>query len=193
MINAIIMASGFSRRMGKNKLILKYKDGILAESVFKVVDNMGFNEVLVVTQYDEIATLSKKYRFNHVLNYNSEMGQSESIKLGLNNSSDADGYMFFVADQPFLDEIYLKKMIYEFLDDPSSIIIPRSTEKTGNPVIFPRDKKSDLLKLTGDEKGKKVISDSSNIKYIEVPEKMLFDIDTIDDYKELGGNGNETN
>jgi len=49
------------------------------------------------------------------------------------------------------------------------------------------------MNLQNDEKGKKVIVQSSKIKYLEVPEKMLLDIDTREDYKRLGGNKDEVN
>lgn len=193
MISAIIMASGFSRRMGENKLLLKYKGSILAERVFKSVKDMNFNEVIVVTHYEEIIRLSEEYGFKNIINKNAEVGQSESIKLGLNNAKDNRGYMFFVADQPFIDTNYLNKLVEEFKKDPEYIVIPRNGEKTGNPVIFPCSKKSDLLKLNNDEKGKKVIAQSSKIKYVEVPKKMLLDIDTREEYEKLGGSIDEIN
>lgn len=193
MISAIIMASGLSRRMGENKLLLRYGNSILAENVFRAVKEMDFDDVVVVSQYEEIFKLSDKYNFKIVNNKNADVGQSESIKLGLNNVVDSRGYMFFVADQPFIDIFYLKELVKEFENYPEYIVMPRSNGITGNPVIFPCNKKGELMNLQNDEKGKKVIVQSSKIKYLEVPEKMLLDIDTREDYKRLGGNKDEVN
>lgn len=184
-ITAIIMASGLSTRMGDNKLLLNYKNEPIIQYVFEAVKNCLFYEVIVISQYNEIKEISENYEFKYVHNEKSDIGQSESIKLGILNSKPCDGYMFFVGDQPLVDEIYIKNMISAFYKNLDYIIIPKFKNKTGNPVIFPFSKKEELLKLKNDEKGKKVINKTSNIKYIEVPESMLFDIDTKEDYKKL--------
>ena len=54
-------------------------------------------------------------------------------------------------------------------------------------MIFPYDKKNDLLLLNGDEKGKKVINNSNQVIYVDVDEEMLFDIDTKEDYEKIKG------
>ena len=186
MITSIIMASGLSTRMGKNKLLLNYNNKLIIEYVFEVAKKINFYEVIVVSQYNEIENLSKQYNFRYIHNKNANIGQSESIRLGILNSKESKGYMFFVGDQPFLDEKCIKKMINTFNEDKEYTIIPRYKNKTGNPVIFPYNKRSELLNLKGDEKGKKVITKISKIKYIDVSESMLFDIDTKEDYKKLG-------
>lgn len=184
-ITAIIMASGLSTRMGANKLLLNYNNKPIIQYVFEAVKNSLFYDVIVISQYDEIKNISKNYEFKYVHNENAYMGQSESIKLGILNSKPCDGYMFFVGDQPLIDDIYIKNMICAFYKNPDYIVIPKCKGKTGNPVIFPFSKKEELLKLKNDEKGKKIINKTSNIKYIEVPKGMLFDIDTKEDYKKL--------
>lgn len=184
-ITAIIMASGLSTRMGANKLLLDYKNEPIIQYVFEAVKNCLFHEVIVISQYNEIKKISENYEFKYVHNEKYDIGQSESIKLGILNSKPCDGYMFFVGDQPLLDEIHIKNMISAFYKNLDYIIIPKYKNKTGNPVIFPFSKKEELLKLKNDEKGKKIINKTSNIKYIEVPESMLFDIDTKEDYKKL--------
>ncbi|HSQ90338.1 molybdenum cofactor cytidylyltransferase [Romboutsia sp.] len=190
MITAIIMASGLSSRMGENKLLLNYNNKPIIEYVFKAVKKSNFNEVIVVSQYNEIEKLSKEYKFKYIHNENANTGQSESIKLGTLNSKKSDGYMFFVGDQPFIDIKHIETMIKTFNENKEYIIIPRYKNKSGNPVIFPYNKINELLNLKNDEKGKKVITKTSKIKYVDVSENMLFDIDTKEDYKKLGV-GNE--
>ena len=73
------------------------------------------------------------------------------------------------------------------LENKDKIVIPRSNNRTGNPVIFPYNKKEELLLLKNDEKGKKIINNSSEIIYLEVDEELLFDIDTKKDYERLRG------
>ena len=40
LISAIIMASGFSRRMGKNKLLMKYNDKFLIEYTLDTIKSI---------------------------------------------------------------------------------------------------------------------------------------------------------
>lgn len=187
MVNAIIMASGLSRRMGKNKLLLKYKEIPVIEHVLIEISKCKFNEVILVSQYDKILELGQKYGFKLIKNNNAEIGQSESIKLGLQNSSKCDGFMFFVGDQPKVSSKYINKLLDSFDSNKDNIVIPRYKNRCGNPVIFPYDKKDALLLLNNDEKGRKVINNSNQVIYIDVIEDMLFDIDTKEDYEKLKG------
>ncbi|SCI13288.1 MULTISPECIES: molybdenum cofactor cytidylyltransferase [unclassified Romboutsia] len=187
MVNAIVMASGLSKRMGENKLLLKYKDIPLVEHILREIKKCDFNEVILVSQYEEILQLGKRYNFKIVKNENSHVGQSESIKLGINNSSDCDGYMFFVGDQPKLKSEHINTIMNTFKHNKDYIIIPKSNNKCGNPVIFPYKIKEELLLLKHDEKGKKVINNNSSILYVNIDEDILFDIDTKSDYDKLRG------
>ena len=95
--------------------------------------------------------------------------------------------MFFVGDQPKVSRKYINKLIDRFEKNKDNIVIPKHENRCGNPVIFPYDKKNDLLLLNGDEKGKKVINNSNQVMYVDVNEEMLFDIDTKEDYEKVKG------
>lgn len=185
MISAIVMASGFSRRMGENKLLMDFNGKTIIENTFEVLKKCDFKEVIVVSQYEEVLKIANKYQFKFVLNDNAQIGQSESIKLGIRNSGKYDGYMFFVGDQPLINNDDLKELINEFERKKEYIVIPRYDNKTGNPVIFPTCLKNNLLSLKNDEKGKKVINEYDKIKYVNVSKYTLLDVDTKLDYENL--------
>ena len=48
LISAIIMASGFSRRMGENKLLMKYNNKFLIEYTLDVISKCNFKDKLIV-------------------------------------------------------------------------------------------------------------------------------------------------
>lgn len=185
MIIAIVMASGFSRRMGENKLLMDFNGKTIIENTFGALKKSDFKEVIVVSQYEEVLKIANKYQFKFVLNDNAQIGQSESIKLGIRNSGKCDGYMFFVGDQPLINNDDLKELINEFEENKEYIVIPRYDNKTGNPVIFPTYLKNNLLSLKNDEKGKKVINEYDKIKYVNVSKYTLLDVDTKLDYENL--------
>lgn len=185
MISAIVMASGFSRRMGENKLLMDFNGKTIIESTFESLKKCDFKEVIVVSQYEEVLKIANKYQFKFVLNDNAQIGQSESIKLGIRNSGKCDGHMFFVGDQPLINNDDVKELINEFGENKEYIVIPRYDNKTGNPVIFPTCLKNNLLSLKNDEKGKKVINEYDKIKYVNVSKYTLLDVDTKVDYENL--------
>lgn len=185
-ITGIILASGLSKRMGKEKLLLNI-DGIpIIERVIRSVKGSKIDDIILVYKNDEIKEIGKKYNIKTVLNENSNLGQSESIKLGLKNSySFTDGYMFFVGDQPYLDSYIINKIIDKYDNENSKIIIPRYNNKNGNPVLFSSKLKDKLLDLKGDTGGRKIINETNEVDYIDFKDERLgIDIDTIEEYDE---------
>ena len=185
LISAIIMASGFSRRMGENKLLMKYNNKFLIQYTLDTISKCNFKDRVIVTQYKAIKEIGEKLNFKVVINQQPNKGQSESIKLGIKNCKESEGYMFFVGDQPLLEGKDIEKLIEVFNEDTSYIVIPQCKGKCGNPVIYPKKYKKDILNLEGDKGGKSIIKSSDKIKYVNVCEDTLFDIDYIDDFNNL--------
>jgi molybdenum cofactor cytidylyltransferase len=185
MISAIILAAGYSRRMGVNKLLLKYRGKSLIQSTIDTILQCGFSEVILVGRVEEIIEIGNINGLIVVENQNAEKGISESIKLGVLHAKEVDGYMFFTADQPFLDVDTIKSLIREFIENPTYIIVPRCDERQGNPVIFPPDLKEEFLKLEGDIGGKTIINENPDrVRFIETNDSWeLFDVDTSENYE----------
>ena len=60
-VTAVIMCSGFSRRMGENKLLMDFRGKRMFEYTVDTVKKAGFYKTVVVTAYDEIADYSEKF------------------------------------------------------------------------------------------------------------------------------------
>ncbi|MGK0465158.1 molybdenum cofactor cytidylyltransferase [Clostridium sp.] len=185
MISAIILAAGYSRRMGVNKLLLKYRGKSLIQSTIDTILQCGFSEVILVGREEEVIEIGNINELIVVENQNAEEGISESIRLGVQHAKEVDGYMFFTADQPFLDVDTIKSLIREFIENPTYIIVPRCDVRRGNPVIFPPDLKEDFLKLEGDIGGKTIINENlDRVKFVETSDSWeLFDVDTSENYE----------
>lgn len=188
MITGIIMASGFSKRMGKDKLLLDINGETLIERVIKAVKESNIEEIIMTYKNYDIKAIGDKYNLNTVYNSNAEEGQSSSIKVGIKAAKpNTDGYVFFVADQPFLSSEVINKIINEFYKNTSMIVVPLYKDKKGNPVIFPFQFKKELLMLEGDIGGRKIIMNNLNrVKYIKIDNFSAGqDIDTWDEYINL--------
>ncbi|MCR1975101.1 molybdenum cofactor cytidylyltransferase [Clostridium sporogenes] len=185
MVNAVIMASGYSTRMGKNKLMLPFKGKPIIEHVIDTIKECNFNEVILVGRENKVLDIGKKKNILTVLNTKAYKGQSQSIKLGILNTSASNGYMFFTGDQPLLDSYTINSLLNTFTWNNDYIIIPKYKDKVGSPTIFPEKFKNKLLNLQGDVGGKAVINNHTNeILFVNLKNGCcLFDIDTSKDYE----------
>lgn len=186
MINGIILASGYGKRMGKEKLLLPIRGKAVVEYIIDVVLNFPFNDIVLVGREEAVIKLSRSKGIRTVVNNEAHRGQSQSVKMGILNSLPAEGYMFFTGDQPFVRKRHLDKLVSKFYEDRNSIIVPRCGEERGTPVIFPSEFKEELLNLDGDQGGRAVMqAHPERIVFVDVEDRALFfDIDTPMDYEE---------
>lgn len=164
---------------------MKINNKCIYEYILETVKGCDFFEVIVVAKDDDILNKARSLGYLAKKNERYFIGQSESIKAALGNLSPADGYMFFVADQPFIKAETVKKLCYMFKENPNKIVIPYYNGVKGSPVIFPFSLKDQLLDLKGDQGGTIVINCN---KHIVLPIKIHteyenLDIDTLKDYE----------
>lgn len=188
MITGIILASGFSRRMNEEKLLLKVEGIPLVERVIDAAQSSHLDELILIYRKDEIKELAKKYGIKTVYNQHADEGQSTAIKLGVQSSHpDTEGFMFLVGDQPYLDSSTINKLIVVFKEAKDIIIVPGYKGKRGNPVIFSSKLKEELLTLEGDYGGKVIFERMvDNVKLVTIDKRMVgTDIDTKEEYKKI--------
>lgn len=188
-VSAIVMAAGLSKRMNQNKLKMTINNVYIYEYILNTIKNLKdcFEEVIVVAKDDDILEKAVEMGFKSVKNEFSREGQSMSIKIGIQNLHEVDGYMFFVADQPFIKVDTIKKLINIFNNYNQNIIMASYNGINGSPVIFPKKFKSELLELEKDMGGKIIIK-SNEDKLIKVhiqSHDEFIDIDTMDDYERV--------
>ena len=186
-MNGIILASGFSRRMGKNKLLMKIGEETILEKVIKEIKKSNISNIILVAREDNIINLGIKEKLKVVINDNAIYGQSNAIKLGLTKADLDKNFMFFCGDQPFIDSFSINKLVESSLNFKDNIIMPKVKDKIGSPIIFPNYLKFQLDKLEGDVGGREVIKNNKDrVKYIDIDNDLfLQDIDTLDDYKKF--------
>lgn len=185
MITGIILASGFSTRMNKDKLMMKLGNEFIIEFVLKNAVNSKLDDLILVYRNNDIAKLSLNTKIRLVYNGEAYHGQSESIKLGILNAQENSDYLFLLGDQPFVFSSIIDRIIDEYNINKGKIIVPYYMGQRGNPVIIPNEYRNELLSLSGDEGARKIIH-----KYKDIIKKVKFDnsiynldIDNINDYE----------
>ena len=185
-VNAIILASGFSKRFNGNKLKAEINGKRTYSYVIDLIDSIPFKEKIVVTNDCEIIEYAKSKGIKFSKNPNSKEGKSQSIIIGIKNTtSDAKAYMFFMADQPLLKRESIIKLLDKFENNSETIIYPEFAGKKGSPVIIPRSYKEKLLELKGDEGGSVYITEKNSLGIKIESESEGIDIDRMEDYDRM--------
>ena len=186
-INLILLAAGNSTRFKGNKLIEVVNEKPMYMNVIEKVLKLKFNKIILVTQYKEIKDALIDYPVQIVMNNNSELGISHSIKLGINTDLEADAYMFMVCDQPFISLESIKGLINSFIKSNKGMACVEHDGNLGNPTIFSVKYREELLNLKGDVGGKTVMKRHlEDLEKVEIKnEAELMDIDNREELEKL--------
>lgn len=156
-LGAVLMASGFGRRFGQNKLLYPVDGVPMVQRTFAALPPALFARAAVVSAYGEILALAEEAGYLPVQNPGAAEGRASSIRLGLARMGDMDGVLFAVCDQPWLRRESAEKLLAEFTVHPGCVCALAFEGRRGNPAVFPAALFPELLALTGEEGGGKVI------------------------------------
>lgn len=186
-IDAVILAAGLSQRMGSDKLLLPFAGTTVFHYFLSRFPLPLFSKTVVVVANPAVARLCDKFPVCLCHNDSPELGQSHSIRLGLEATAEQNATLFCVADQPLLKAKTVFQLVALSNQNPDHIIRPRIGARSANPVIFPADLRGELTCLTGDSGGREVIHrHTERIKWLEMDSAdQFFDIDTPEQYQEL--------
>ena len=193
-IGAVVMASGFSRRLGCNKLLLPLDKGSVIGTILEQLRRVVYDPVAVVSRYDEVLTLAEEMGFHPVPNPSAAEGKSSSIRLGIGalqramvieNFTIPAGLIFFTGDQVLLSDSLLRKLRDVFLEAPDRIVVPVYDGAPGSPVTFPSDMIPRLMELKDEEGGMKAAKEQAHrIQYVPAePGWQGMDIDTEESWR----------
>ena len=187
-LDAIILASGLSRRMGCNKLLLPLGNSTVLGQFLSRFPYALFQKVVFVYCDQQVAAIARQYPVVLCNNPSPEVGKSHSIQLGLSASTAEDGVMFAVADQPLLTSATTQTLIEMFREKKAKkIIVPEVDGRPANPVIFPATCRSEFAELRGDSGGRQlIIRQPGRVCYVPFASKEEFcDVDTPENYQKV--------
>jgi molybdenum cofactor cytidylyltransferase len=172
-IRCIIMASGKSSRMGKNKLAIKIGEKTILDYVMENIKNSKLSDIVVVYGKYKVET-----DLPSIYNPDFELGMSTSIIAGL-NGFEGDGIMIVLGDMPFIKSVTIDKMLETCEKSSKGIIIPCIKGERGNPVLIKKRYFNDLRNNKGDKGAREIIKNNfSDVERCEVDDKgILIDID----------------
>lgn len=193
MITAIILAAGESRRMGRPKMLLPWKEGTVLSHIISVVANAGLEDILIVTgsEHERIAALIEDWagRFPVHSIFNPEYASGEmlsSIQCGLRSltNTSSEAALIGLGDQPQIEERTVR-LIREACERTNhDLIVPSYEMRRGHPWLVGRAHWEEILKMRAPQTPREfLIRHGEEIHYVEVEnESILADLDTPDDY-----------
>lgn len=140
--SCIILAAGFSKRMGQPKAFLSFNN----EKCFlqKLIDTFSLkcSEIIVVINqkvysenFNQITSLEGNFRV--ALNNNPEYERFFSVKLGVQSLENKHECFIHNVDNPFIDENVLESLTAKKTD--SGYVVPVFEKKGGHPILLKKD------------------------------------------------------
>jgi molybdenum cofactor cytidylyltransferase len=192
----VILAGGFSRRMGSPKALLTDGDG--RSFVVRIVASLieaGLSEVVIVTgdDHDAIAaalissgltTVPKVIR-----NPSPARGQLSSLWTGMDEvcRPDTAAMLVTLVDVPMVSPVTIRAVIDGWRRSRAPIVRPLARGRRGHPVIFDRVV-FDELRGASLEEGARAVVRAHTHDSLDVPvddEGCIADVDTPADYRAL--------
>jgi len=187
----IILAAGASKRMGKPKMLLPYRENNLLQHIIQQAQLIPSEGALIVTGcYDALIKQAlNNYQVKRVYNKQWKEGMASSIVLGLqwwlNHNDTITQILILVSDQPFLNADILNKLLQQQQQTQKGIVAATYDGIIGTPVLFSRQYFPYLLQLKGDKGAGNIVkafpADVATILF----EAGKYDIDTPEDYAQF--------
>ena len=186
-IGCVVMAAGNAERFGENKLAAVVDGKTLIEHALEAVPADKLAAVCVVTQYDEVETLAKRFGFRCLRNERPEWGLSYTIRLGTEALQNECGAIVYqVSDQPLLRRESVAALVAYYREHPDKIVGASHGGTRGNPCVFPEKYFPALCALTGDRGGRVIIREhEEDLLLYEIGKRELTDVDTKEALRDL--------
>ncbi len=178
MIQAVILAAGYSRRANTNKLLLELNGKTIIENCIESYYDVCAN-LIVVGGYriQQLKPVLKRYdKVNLVYNPLYDSGMFSSVREGVKYAS-ADRLFITPGDCPIIKQGTLNKM----LSIKTDIVIPLFNGRKGHPLLLSGKYMPEIL--SDKYLSLRELVNNNPHTIIDVDDiGILYDIDTMDDY-----------
>jgi molybdenum cofactor cytidylyltransferase len=187
MIDAIVLAAGESRRMGRPKPLLPFDGTTFLGQIISVLAASDINAITVVlgAEADQVTESVDLSDVRAVVNKDYQKGQLSSLvaaMLGIHPQTDA--ILLCLVDHPFITTQVVDAIANKFAETSGRIIVPVFNSHRGHPTLFARPLFGQLLNAPEDRGARHVLySNESEVLELETSDSgILIGIDTPEDY-----------
>ena len=155
-IRGVLLAAGYSKRFGSNKLLHPLPAGkpeagvpIALASARHFVEALPDSVAVIRPRAQRLGKLLRDAGCNTVVCKNAAEGMGVSLAEGVRAAEDAHGWVVALADMPYLRPETVR-VIAQALADGAAIAAPAYRGERGHPVGFARRFKDELTALRGE-------------------------------------------
>ncbi len=167
----VVLASGYSRRFGGNKLVAPLPSGVSVLEQTLSVYKLVFDSVWLVHRNDDfdLSQIAEKIvGVRSVINGQASHGMSQSIVAAVRQTKPRQGWLFALADMPYVSALTIEAIVEQAAEN--AIVIPRiasesnaeNASRLGNPVFIGRAFADQLLQIEGDVGAKSVVQSNQH-------------------------------
>jgi molybdenum cofactor cytidylyltransferase len=187
---AVIPASGLSRRMGREKILLPFRGSTILETILESLAAAGVFERVVVVRPDlsEAAERARRAGATAVTNPHPEGEMLVSIRLGLGALAGVhDAVFVWPADHPAVTAGTVA--LLAAAAEPGRVLIPMYLDRRGHPAVIGRVLLPDIALIPPEEGLRHLYrARPESVVAIAVTDPgVVQNIDTPADYRELIG------
>jgi CTP:molybdopterin cytidylyltransferase MocA len=184
-ISSIVLAAGFSSRMGQPKALLDWGGEPLLAYQVNQLREAGVDEVIVVLGHmsDEIHRHIGKLPCRVMFNPRHQMGRAGSLRIGAKAvSRDADAIVVINVDQP-RPAAFLRDLIAAH-EEGRAATCPTADGHRGHPVIVAGALRAEMMEATDEQGGLHGVLAAHNGDLTDVPMDSVCHVDfnTPDEY-----------
>lgn len=187
-MDAILLAAGLSKRMGRQKLLLPFGNKTVLETVIDNLRGAGIEKIHAVISREVAAALPNlppcvETRVNEA----PERGQSSSLAIGLEMLGESGDFLIMLGDLPLAasEAIAALARRFETLPPEKTLLAPCRAGIFGHPMFYRAVWRERFRGAQGDAGGRKIVTQYEHeIERIEAPDCHFKDIDTPEEYEE---------
>jgi molybdenum cofactor cytidylyltransferase len=163
-IRGILLAAGYSKRFGSNKLLQALPAGspdagvpIALAAAKRLLEVLPDSIAVVRPRAQKLAALLRDAGCNTVVCKGAAEGMGTSLAAGVRAAADADGWVVALADMPFIRPETIRSVVHA-LEGGAAIAAPAYQGRRGHPVGFGRAYLDELSALSGDHGARELIA-----------------------------------
>ncbi len=192
-LTGLILAAGYSSRMGAFKPLLQIGEGTAVERIAETLKVAEVKNIIGVSgfQREHLTPIFAEYEIIEAYNKDFDQGMFTSIQTGIRKTliefPDTEGFFLMLVDCPLIPVEVLDLIAEKHLEAPTAFILPTYHEKNGHPLFIPAVYAEEILSYEGDG-GLKAIRNRHEDQLIRLEveqEAVVMDMDTPEGYEEI--------
>lgn len=189
-IAALVLAAGYSSRMGDFKSLLTLGGIRVIERVIHTFRRAGITDITVVVGHraDELIPLLDSLEVRHVFNENYDAGMFFSIVKGVQSlQPETEAIFLLPGDMPLVKSHTVRLICRAFNKVKADVIYPVFKKRRGHPPLIAASCFSGILSGNGIGGLRQILEERKGETYdVEVlDEGILLDLDTREDYQKI--------